>query len=102
MSISCIVIDMDFKSYLGTSASQIQERAVLLLKKWEEETVNQFLAKRIARVAKEENRTQSELLREAFRRYEFERDWVKIKAWGKETAKRFNIKSDEDVERIAG
>ncbi len=59
------------------------------------------MAKRIRQVAKEENRTQSELLREAFRRYEWKRDWVKIRAWGAETAKRFNIKSDEDVERIA-
>lgn len=60
------------------------------------------MAKRIAKVAKEENRTQSELIREAFRRYEFEREWIKIKAWGRETAKRFNIRSDENVERIAG
>lgn len=60
------------------------------------------LAKRIKKVAKEENRTQSELLREAFRKYEFDRDWAKIKAWGRETALRMGIKSDEDVERIAG
>lgn len=60
------------------------------------------MAKRIRKVAKEENRTQSELLREAFRRYEWIRDWAKIRTWGAETAKKFNIKSDDDVERIAG
>lgn len=60
------------------------------------------LAKKIKKVAKEENRTQSELLREAFRRYEFDRDWAKIKAWGEETAKRMGIKTEDDVERIAG
>lgn len=60
------------------------------------------LAKRVAKIAKEENRTTSELLREAFRAYEFQRDWVKIKAWGKETSLRMGVKSDEDVERIAG
>lgn len=60
------------------------------------------MARRIAKVAKEENRTKSELLREAFRTYEWNRDWVKIRAWGKETATRMGIKSDEDVERIAG
>lgn len=60
------------------------------------------LAKRIKKVAKEENRTQSELLREAFRKYEFYRDWAKIRAWGEETAKRMDIESDDDVERIAG
>ncbi len=56
----------------------------------------------IQKVAKEENRTISELLRETFRRYEFDRDWAKIKAIGKATALRMDIKSDEDVERIAG
>ena len=62
----------------------------------------QAMAKRVKQVAKEENRTQSALLREAFRKYEWKRDWEKIRAWGTETAKKFNIKSDEDVERIAG
>lgn len=60
------------------------------------------LAKRIKKVAKEENRTKSELLREAFRRYEFDRDWAKIKAWGRQTARRVGIKTEDDVERIAG
>lgn len=60
------------------------------------------LAKRIEKVAKEENRTKSELLREAFRVYEFQRDWVKIKAWGEETARRMKIETEDDVERIAG
>lgn len=60
------------------------------------------MAKRIKKVAKEENRTQSELLREAFRIYEWRRDWAKIRAWGEETARKMGIKSDEDVERIAG
>lgn len=60
------------------------------------------LAKRIEKVAKEENRTKSELLREAFRVYEFNRDWVKIRAWGEETARRMGIRTYDDVERIAG
>ena len=60
------------------------------------------LAKRIERMAKEENRTKSELLREAFRVYEFERDWGKIRMTGRETARRMGIKTDEDVERISG
>ena len=60
------------------------------------------MAKRVAKLASEENRTKSELLRQAFRSYEFDRDWAKIRAVGKETAHRMGIKSDEDVERIAG
>ncbi|MBI2085846.1 ribbon-helix-helix protein, CopG family [Candidatus Daviesbacteria bacterium] len=60
------------------------------------------MAKTIKKIAEEENKTQSELLREAFRRYEFDRDWAKIKAVGRETARRMGIETDEDVERIAG
>lgn len=60
------------------------------------------MARRIAKLAKEENRTKSELLREAFRVYEWKRDWAKIRAWGLETAKKMGIKSEEDIERIAG
>ncbi len=60
------------------------------------------MAKQIEKVAKEENRTKSELLREAFRVYEFQKDWTRIKALGEETARRMGIKTDEDVERIAG
>ena len=60
------------------------------------------MAKRVAKLAKEENSTKSELLRQAFRAYEFDRDWAKIRAVGRETARRMDIKSDEDVERIAG
>lgn len=60
------------------------------------------MAKRIKKVAKEENRTQSELLREAFRIYEFKRDWAKIRVWGRETARKMNIRTYDDIERIAG
>lgn len=60
------------------------------------------MAKRVEKMAKEENRTKSELLREAFRIYEWRREWAKIRAWGRETADEMNIKSYEDVERIAG
>lgn len=60
------------------------------------------MARRVTKLAKEENRTKSELFREAFRLYEWKRDWAKIRAWGQETAKKMGIKSDDDVERIAG
>lgn len=60
------------------------------------------MEKRIKKIAREENRTISELLREAFRVYEFERDWVRIRAVGRETARRMGIKTYEDIERIAG
>lgn len=60
------------------------------------------MARRVKKLAKEENRTQSELLREAFRKYEFDKDWAQIRAWGRETARRMGIKDEDDVERIAG
>lgn len=60
------------------------------------------MANRVKKIAKEENRTASELLREAFRVYEFERDWVRIRLWGREIARRMKIETDEDVEKIAG
>lgn len=65
-------------------------------------SVPPVLAKRIERIAKEENRTKSELLREAFRVYEFQRDWVKIRAWGDEVARKMGIETYDDIERIAG
>lgn len=60
------------------------------------------MAKRVIKLAKEENRTKSELLREAFRSYKLQKDWAKIRAWGEETARKMGIESYDDVERIAG
>lgn len=65
-------------------------------------SVPQAIAKQIAQTAKEENKTKSELLREAFRVYQFRKDWAKIRLWGDATAKRMNIKTFDDIERIAG
>lgn len=65
-------------------------------------SVPQAMAKQISKIAKEENKTQSELMREAFRRYEWDRDWARIRKWGRETAIKMGIKSEEDIERIAG
>lgn len=60
------------------------------------------MAKRVKKIAKDENRTQSELVREALRRYTINKDWEEIWAVGRETARKMNIKSYEDIERIAG
>ena len=65
-------------------------------------SVPQALARRIEKIAKQENRTKSELLREAFRVYEFNRDWAKMRLLGRETARNMDIRDDDDVERIAG
>ena len=56
----------------------------------------------IEQMAREESRTKSELIREAFRQYKFNQQWELLHRWGGETALRLGIQSDEDVERLAG
>jgi metal-responsive CopG/Arc/MetJ family transcriptional regulator len=54
----------------------------------------------IEAVAQQENRTKSELIREAFRHYQFIRRWRSIREWGRETAERLGIETDEDLEQF--
>ena len=56
----------------------------------------------IEQVAREESRTKSELIREAFRQYQFNRRWRSLRQWGEETARRLDIRSDEGIEELAG
>jgi len=65
-------------------------------------SVPKSMAKQIAKTAKEENKTTSELMREAFRLYQFRKDWEKIRQVGEETARRMGIETYDDIERIAG
>ena len=65
-------------------------------------SVPKALEKQIEALAKKENRTKSELLREAFRVYTLQRDWARIRMWGDEMARRMGIETVDDVERIAG
>ncbi len=62
----------------------------------------QAMAREISKTAKEESKTISELLREAYRAYQSNKDWAKIRRWGDETAERMGIESYDDIERIAG
>lgn len=48
-------------------------------------------------LAKEENRTMSELLREALRRYQSEREWEPIRSYGTMAAEMAGVKTEEDV-----
>jgi metal-responsive CopG/Arc/MetJ family transcriptional regulator len=56
----------------------------------------------IEAVAEAENRTKSELIREAFRHYQFVRRWRLIRGWGDGTAVRLNVESDEALEGFLG
>lgn len=52
------------------------------------------------RIAKEENRTRSELYREALRQYIETRQWQKLQRESAERARELGITSEEDIERI--
>ena len=53
-------------------------------------------------IAKRENRTMSELFREALRQYKSPgTEWEALKAWGQEHGKALGITSEEEVERMS-
>jgi CopG family transcriptional regulator / antitoxin EndoAI len=54
----------------------------------------------VEQVAKEENRTKSELIREALRRYIEERKWEKLTRYARIKAGETGIKTEEDVQRL--
>jgi len=65
-------------------------------------SVPEAIEQQIEQMAKEENKTKSELMREAFRVYQLRKDWAEIRAIGEETARKMGIESYDDIERIAG
>jgi metal-responsive CopG/Arc/MetJ family transcriptional regulator len=56
----------------------------------------------IEKLAKKENKTKSELLRQAFQAYKFSANWAKLRVLGQLTAEKFNLETYDDIERIAG
>jgi CopG family transcriptional regulator/antitoxin EndoAI len=52
---------------------------------------------RAEKLAKQENRTMSELVREALRQYERQHWWDQMNVYGRRTAEAAGIKSDQDV-----
>lgn len=58
------------------------------------------MVKELERIAKEENRTRSELFREALRQYIASKErWRKIRKWGTQIAKAQRL-TEADIERI--
>lgn len=55
---------------------------------------------RARRAAKEEGRTQSELYREALRRYLFSRSWQEFRQYARTKAKALGITGERDVVRL--
>jgi len=57
--------------------------------------------KQVEELADQMEISKSELLREALKQYvASERRWQQIRRWGEETAKRLNIKDEDDVDRV--
>lgn len=55
----------------------------------------------VEKIAKKEDKTKAEFARDLLRqRLQEEKEWAEIRKWGAETAKRFGIKNDDDIERI--
>jgi len=54
----------------------------------------------VEKVAKEENRTKSELIREALRRYLEDREWEKLTRYARRKSAETGIKTEEDIQRV--
>lgn len=65
-------------------------------------SVPKVLEKEIVLLAQQENKTISELLREAFNSFKFMKKWSKIRTMGQLTAEKFNLESYDDIENFAG
>lgn len=62
-------------------------------------TIPPEMLSRAEALAKKENRTMSELVREALRQYEHQRWWEETNAYGRARAEAMGIR-EEDVDRI--
>lgn len=58
------------------------------------------LLREAQRVAKEESRTRSGLVREALQQYLVSARWQRLRRWGAETAERLGIRTEEDLQRL--
>jgi len=52
------------------------------------------------RVAREEDRTRTDLIREALRQYLGSRRWQRLRQWGTETAEQLGLKTEADLQRL--
>ena len=55
---------------------------------------------RAEKLAKKENRTMSELVREALRHYERQRRWDEMNAYGRKSAEAVGVRTEEDVVKV--
>ncbi len=54
------------------------------------------------RIAKEEVRTRTDVIRDALNQYVASRRWQRLRQWGAQTAERLELKTEEDLQRLLG
>lgn len=64
--------------------------------------VSPTIEKELISIAKQDQKTKSEVVRDAIRQYSLSRSLSEIYAYGREQSQRLGIESYEDIERIAG
>ncbi len=52
------------------------------------------------RIAKEEVRTRTDVIREALNQYVASRRWRRLREWGAQTAERLELKTEEDLQNL--
>ena len=63
-------------------------------------SLSKELYEEIEKISRGESRTKSDLIREAFRQYSANKKWSEIRAYGDETARRFGIRDEQDIDKI--
>jgi metal-responsive CopG/Arc/MetJ family transcriptional regulator len=66
-------------------------------------SVSPEIARELDNIARTEDKSRSEIFKDMFRTYKesvAERQWRELFSFGKETAKKFNIKDEEELFRI--
>ena len=58
------------------------------------------LLRETQRVARDEARTRSELIRDALRQYLATRRWQRLRQWGADTAERLGLKTEADLQHL--
>lgn len=54
----------------------------------------------LEKIVKREKKSRSELFKEMIRKYNEDKAWEEIYAWGEATARKFKVTSEEDVLRL--
>ena len=55
------------------------------------------MVKVVDQLVKKENRTRSELIREALRNYVNDKRWLQIRQWGLKTARELDLSTEDEV-----